>query len=103
MAPDPADVAANKELLREPHIGIFKVYPDADCESAHQIKVDGECAGHVPGGSTYSFRWRAIGKDIKFNHGRLVGDGFFAQTIITELGDITLSGLDLQSHGVQPL
>src|SRR5687768_4289061 len=88
LTPDPADVAANKELLEQDRTGIFRLFPNSNCETRRQIKVDGDCANHVPGGSSYSFRFGGLTPDIHFNNGRLVTEGYFSQMIVTELGDL---------------
>ena len=94
LTPNPVDVTANAELLAQDRTGIFRMFPNANCETRLQIKVDGECANHIPGGSSYSFRGGAVTPDIHFNSGLLVGEGFFSVSIVTELGNKPLLGLD---------
>jgi hypothetical protein len=101
LTPDPSDVAANNELLRLSRTGIFRLYPDANCESEREVRVDGDCANHVPEGSTYSFRSDALTRDIGFNNGLLVGDAFFSQMIMVELGDVPLLDLDKTAEGLK--
>lgn len=93
LMPDPHDVAANKEILDQPRTGIFRLFPNSNCETKRHIRVDGDCANHIPGGSHYSFRPGAITPDIHFNNGQLVGEGFFSQIIVTELGDLPILNL----------
>jgi len=90
LTPDPADVAANKEFLEQPRTGIFRLFPNSNCESKMQIRVDGDCANHVPGGSNYSFRPGAGTPDIHFNTGRVIGEGFFSEVILAEVGKMTI-------------
>ena len=99
LTPNPDDVAANKKLLDQSRTGIFRLFPNSDCETRRQIRVDGNCANHVPGGSSYSFRPGALTPDIHFNNGLLVGEGFFAQSIMTELGDMPILELEASAVG----
>ncbi|HEV7699373.1 MAG TPA: hypothetical protein VGO43_04015 [Pyrinomonadaceae bacterium] len=101
LTPDPSDVAANKDLLRRSRTGIFRLYPDASCESGREVRVDGDCANHVPRSSTFSFRSDALTPDIVFNNGLLVGDAFFSQMIMVELGDLPLLDLDKTAEGLK--
>lgn len=100
LTPNPEDVAANEALLDQPRTGIFRLFPNSDCESKRQIRVDGECANHVPGGSSYSFRSGALTPDIHFNNGLLIGEGFFSLAIVTELGDVPLLDLESSARGL---
>lgn len=99
LTPNPDDVLANQELLKMSGTGIFKLFPNSNCESRMSVRVDGECARHVPGGSSYSFRDGAITPDLHFNDGKLIGDSFFSQIIVARIGDIPL--LDLQASSSQ--
>ena len=94
LTPNSVDVATNAELLAQDRTGIFRLFPNSNCETRLQIKVDGECANHVPGGSSYSFRGGAVTPDIHFNSGLLIGEGFFALSIVTEVGDKSLLNFD---------
>ena len=94
LTPNPEDIFANQELLKSPGTGIFRLYPNSNCESRMQVRVDGDCARHVPGGSVYSFRPGAITPDIHFNDGWLIGDSFFSQIIVASIGDVPLLGLE---------
>ena len=90
MRPDPNDVAIYKELLDKDGTGIFRLFPDSNCETKYIIRIDGECSNHVPGGSMYSFKSGVIPPVLRFNGGQLVGEGFFSQVVITELGDLPI-------------
>ena len=94
LTPNAVDVAANKKLLDQDRTGIFRLFPNSNCETRRQIRVDGDCANHVPGGSSYSFRAGGVTPDIHFNNGVLVGEGFFSYSILTEIGDKSLLELD---------
>jgi len=94
LTPNPDDIFANQELLKQPGTGIFRLFPNSNCESRMEVRVDGPCANHVPGGSSYSFRPGAITPDIHFNDGWLIGDSFFSQIIVARIGDVPLVGLE---------
>ena len=94
LTPNPDDIFANQDLLKEPGTGIFKLFPNSNCESRMEVRVDGPCSRHVPGGSSYSFRSGAITPDIHFNDGWLIGDSFFSQIVIAQIGDLPLVGLE---------
>ena len=90
LAPDPEDLLTYKEFLDQDRTGIFRLFPNSDCETQGIIRIDGECQNHVPGGSSYSFRGRATTPDIFFNNGLLAAEGFFSQEVMTSLGDIAI-------------
>jgi len=100
LTPNPEDIAANKGLLDQPRTGIFRLFPNSNCESKRQIRVDGDCANHVPGGSSYSFRPGGITPDIHFNNGELIAEGFFSQILIAELGDVPITDINVSSGGI---
>ena len=100
LTPNPEDVAANKHLLDQPRTGIFRLFPNSNCESRRQIRVDGDCANHIPGGSSYSFRAGGITPDIHFNNGNLIGEGFVSQILVAELGDLALADVNLSTAGI---
>lgn len=101
LAPNPEDVEANKELLDRSRTGIFRLFPNSNCESRRQIRIDGECAKHIPGGSSYSFRSGALTPDIHFNNGLLVAEGYFLVAILAEMGDLPLLDLEKNAAGLQ--
>ena len=94
LTPNAVDVNNNKKLLDQDRTGIFRLFPNSNCETRRQIRVDGECANHVPGGSSYSFRGGAVTPDLHFNNGFLVGEGFFSYSILAEIGDKSLLELN---------
>jgi len=96
LTPNPDDIFANQELLKQPGTGIFRLFPNSSCESRMEVRVDGPCANHVPGGSSFSFR-HAITPDIHFNDGWLIGDSFFSQIVLAQIGDVPLVGLEARA------
>ena len=93
LTPNPEDIFANQALLEQPGTGIFRLFPNSSCESRTEVRVDGPCAKHVPGGSSYSFRPGAITPDIHLNEGWLIGDSFFSQIVVARIGDVSLVDL----------
>jgi len=90
LSPNPDDVAAHKEFLEQERTGIFRLFANSNCETKNLIRVDGDCANHIPGGSNYSFRPGATTPDIHFNNGQLIGEGFFSEVIVAELGSLSI-------------
>ncbi len=100
-APNPHDLAKYKDFLGLDGTGIFRLFPDAGCVQKGIIRVDGECANHVPGASSYSFRGRTTMYDIRFDYGDLIADGFLSLPMMVSLGDVDLENLTLASDGVK--
>ena len=100
MTPDRADVDKYREFLKQDDTGIFRLYPDFDCASRRTISVAGECANQVHRGSTFSFRGSRRFSDVRYNNGRLTGNGFLSHEIFVDLGDVSIDDLNLNSPGV---
>jgi len=90
LSPNPDDVAAYKDFLAQDRTGIFRLFPNSNCETKRLIRIDGDCANHIPGGSNYSFRPGANTPDIHFNNGQIIGEGFFSEVIVAELGSLSI-------------
>jgi hypothetical protein len=103
MTPNPEDVAKYREFLKQDDTGIFRLYSDYDCTSKGLISVADGCANQVHNGSQHSFRGSNYFFDIKYNHGNLVGIGFFSHDILADLGDVSLEELTVDSRGVNYL
>jgi hypothetical protein len=103
MTPDPADVEKYREFLKLDDTGIFRLYPDFDCESKGLVSVAGPCANQVHRGSLFNFRGSRYFSDLRYNNGKLVGNGFFSHEILADLGDVALAQLDLNAQGVDSL
>ena len=101
MTPEPADIEKYREFLKEDDTGIFRLYPDFDCEAKGVVNVAGNCANQVHRGSRYNFRDSDYFSDLRYNNGKLSGSGFFSHEMLTELGDVPLENLDLNSPGVE--
>ena len=100
LAPNKDDLEMYKDFLDQDRTGIFRLFPNSNCESGGVIRVDGECINHVPGGSSYSFRGRATTPDIFFNNGLLAAEGFFSQSLLTSLGDVPIESVSPLTEGV---
>lgn len=105
LAPDAADAERYKDFLRQKNTGLFRLFPDFDCERKNIIRVDGVCANLVPGSWNYSFRREDYSdddfSDVKFKNGNLIGDGFLTQGIFVRLGDVPLQSVSAASGGIK--
>lgn len=100
-SPKDEDIAANKEFLKQPRTGIVRLLPYQACESRYVVRVDRECEGVIPGSSAYRFRKNGVSDDIVFKDGHLIADGFFTNSIMTSLGDLSLDQVSLQTPGME--
>lgn len=100
MAPNIADLEFYKDFLHADRTGIFRLFPNSDCVNRGLIRVDGQCANHVPGGSSNKFRSGAITPDIHFNNGILFAEGFFSQQVLVNLGDVPIAEVNLETTGI---
>lgn len=102
-APNPEDIAANKDFLAQPNTGIVRLLRGYNCESKYVVRVDGNCVNMVPGSSHHRFREDAISGDILFMEDALFAEGFFANSIMTGLGDIPITDVSLTTSGMKYL
>lgn len=103
--PNPADLARYKDLLKQSGTGLFRLFPDFDCEQKYVISAGGNCENVIPGTSMYSFRRKDYSSDLVFfdiqmKGTNLVSNSFLSQGILTELGDVALENISLVSDGV---
>ncbi len=107
VAPHAEDLEKYKDFLRHKETGIFRLFPDFDCETRFLIRTDGDCKDFVPGSWGYSFRWGHTGSkdshDIGLKDVFLVSDGFFSQSLLVSLGDVPLENLTLTGDGINYL
>lgn len=93
-APNPEDFVKYQNFLSQPKTGIFRLFPDLDCESHLLVKADGDCADSVSLSWAYSFRQKDYSNnllfDLRFKDGNLISDSFHSQGILTDLGDVPL-------------
>lgn len=107
IAPYPQDLAKYNIFLSQPDAGVFRLFPDFNCESKGLIRLDGECKNFIPGASTFSFRQRdhqllKTSKffDIKLNGDTITCNELLSQGILTTLGDIPLESVSLDNKGL---
>ncbi len=105
MQPDARDVGAFRSLLQEPRTGIARLHPDLGCyENARILKADEICRNAIPESSSYSFREREntieVLSDIRFKNGFFISDGILTQGFLTNLGDVDLGNVSLESDGI---
>ncbi|MGQ0541286.1 MAG: hypothetical protein ACT4O9_05455 [Blastocatellia bacterium] len=98
LKPNPEDLVRYKDFLNQDRTGIFRLFPNSKCDEYRVIRVDGECANFVPGGSNYSFRTNSMTPDIHFLDGNFLAKGFFSLQIISRVGDIPLDSITMASN-----
>ena len=105
LEPSPEDSVKYNDFLKTSRTGIFRLFPNFDCESKNLVQVDGNCENFIPQSWSYSFRTKKhIGKDffdIRLNGEEIFADGFLSQGIIVELGDVPLENVTLESGGIK--
>jgi hypothetical protein len=100
-APNPEDIAAYKDFLAQPNTGIVRLLPGYNCESKYVVRVDGNCVNMIPGSSFHRFRNDALSGDILYMDGALIAEGFFSNSIMTGLGNISLNDVSLSTSGMK--
>lgn len=98
---DASDLKQYGEFLRAENTGIFKLFPNYDCQTENVIRVDGECETFVPMSSNFSFRQKSYidfdYSDLQFYKGELNSSGFFTQGIFLSLGELPIETVSLES------
>lgn len=105
LAVEPEQMARHADILALPDTGIFRLVPDPGCfENPRIVKAEAKCIEAVPEASFYSFRRRdhtsEIFADIRVEKGMFISDPILAQGIITELGDVPLESVSLETPGL---
>ena len=101
-----ADEAAEySNVLSLPDTGIFRLVPDPGCfDNPRIVKADPKCLEAVPMGAFYSFRRREhapeIFADLRVERGMLITDPILAQGLITDLGDVPVESVTLETPGL---
>lgn len=104
LAPNPEDFAKYNQFLRQPKAGLFRLFPDLDCDSKNLVRVDDDCEKAIPNSWAYSFRRKDYIPDlldVRLKEGNLIADGFLSQTILVSLGDVLLENVSLASNGMK--
>lgn len=104
-APNPEDSVKYKDFLSQPKTGLFRLFPDLDCESKLLVRIDGDCGDAVSHSWSYSFRQKDYSNDILFDvrlkDGNLISDGFYSQGILVDLGDVPLRNISIADEGIK--
>lgn len=96
------DVEKYREFLASENTGIIRLFPDADCVQQFVVRVDGDCAGHIPGASGLNIRKGArSGPDLRLNLSRFVADSFFSLSLLVNLGDLPIGSVEVDTDGVR--
>ncbi len=105
LEPNKEDLEKYKDFLKNSKTGLFRLFPDFDCEFKGVIRFDGNCANFIPGSWSYSFRTKTYpGQgffDLRFSNEDLIADGLLAQEILVPLGDVSLEDTTLTSAGMK--
>lgn len=103
LTPHPDDIRKYKTFLDLDRTGIFKLFPQSVCDESRIVRVDGECANSVPGGSRYSFRAASKTPDIHYLNDKFYVKGFFANHLLANVGSVPLEELVDGDKYVRPL
>ncbi|NOT49126.1 MAG: hypothetical protein HOP17_15455 [Acidobacteria bacterium] len=103
LTPNAEDLDKYKAFLDLERTGIFKLFPQSVCDESRVVRLDGECANSVPGGSRYSFRAGSKTPDIHYVNGVLFAKGFFAHHLIANIGDVPVESLLTGDKYLKPL
>ncbi|MGI8494998.1 MAG: hypothetical protein ACR2L1_06770 [Pyrinomonadaceae bacterium] len=100
------DLQTFKDVLKDSHTGIFRLFPDFNCESKFVVKVNDNRLNVAPGLSAYSFRRKVYSTnleyfDIQLKKDLILAKGFLSQEILTVLGDIPIENVSLTSDGMK--
>ncbi len=106
LAPAPTDLSRYAEFLRQPRTGLIKLFSDVGCEeNTSVVRADDICLQWIPNSGFYSFREQEYKSDfladIRLENGMLVSDGFLAQSILVNLGDVDLETVSSSSNGLK--
>jgi hypothetical protein len=105
LEPNLEDSAKYKDFLKNSKTGLFRLFPNFDCEFKGLIRFDGNCANFIPGSWSYSFRTKTYpGQDffdLRLSKEDLIADGFLAQEILVPLGDVPLENVALTNAGMR--
>lgn len=105
LEPDAEDLAAYKVFLKRSNTGIFRLFPDFNCDSKLVVRVDNECSGLVSYKWSYSFRQKDYGDeaffDVRLKDEKFISDALLTQGVLTNLGDVALEQVTLSHEGIK--
>ena len=97
--PAKEDKERYKEFLKQSNTGIIRLLPNNDCETKDLVRVDGNCAGYVPGTWAYSLRFRDYSNnefhDVAFEKDKFVSRGLLSQALFVKLPEGTFENASL--------
>ncbi len=104
--PSAIDLELYKDFLRQPKTGIFRIFPNFDCESNNLVKIGNECEKFVSGLWSYSFSEKTYGLssgfyDLRFDDNIFVGGGFLNQGVLVSVGDLSLDSITNENESVK--
>lgn len=103
VAPNPEDLIKYESFIKKNRGGLFRLFPDFDCEARFVVKVGEKCANFILGSSKYSFRKKdyiAEFFDIQLKGNLLDSQGFLSQAVFTNLGDVPIEDVTLKTNGM---
>lgn len=115
LAAPPQYQTAFADLLKDKKMYLVRIYPDQKCNLLNEKTISSQeaerCDGIIPyagGGSFYSFKektnvyFTSSGADIHFIDGKFIVDlKRFGKGIISEIGDVDLENISLNSASVK--
>jgi hypothetical protein len=108
VSPSETDLQKYADFLEQPKTGIFRLVPDQGCpQDTRIVDASEDCLKYkLPGsGSAFSFRrksyqyWRL--SDLIYSGGKFLSVGLFQQGIISELGDVELEKVSIETAGLK--
>lgn len=110
IAPPPGISNRYREFLKKSNTGIFRLEPDRGCsENSKVVRATDNCLKYtMPGsGTSYSFRARTYRirdlADLSYVNNVLGITGVMISGILTDLGDVPVENITLQTKGVEYL
>lgn len=104
-APNPIDLITYKDFLSQPKTGLFRLFPDLECESKLVVRIGGGCGEAVSHSWSYSFRQKDYSNDILFDvklkGGNIISDSFHSQGILVDLGNVPLENILIADEGIK--
>jgi hypothetical protein len=108
LRPDVKNFDKYASLLQQPKTGLIRLLPDRGCQSDNKvIRAAEQCSNYIPGSSFYSFREKEYTleglADIVYRNGVLISNPYYAQGLLTILGDVLLENVSPESEEIKIL
>ncbi len=105
LQPRLEDLTKYAKFLKDENTGLFRIFPDLECESKYILRADEACAESIPGSSYYSFRKKEYTNDfladIRLAGRVFVADGVVSQSFIVNFGNVPLESIMLSTPGME--